>query len=292
MWKYYIRLAICIILTLAFLPASFQTQAATPDPTPEDLDTEVFFWRVKESDVPVIMYHLVTEKSQFIGKYGITPAQLEADLIYIRDAGYTTVVMRDLIDFVETGKKLPKKPVMLTFDDGNYSDYCYLLPLLEKYNMKAVLAIIGSATEKSSDYVEKYPVGEYPNSTWNQLREMHESGLIEIQSHGYNLHGKAGAGKLNGESLEEYQTRLRTDLEKLQAACELHLGHVPTAFIYPLGILGDGSREVLESLGMSGSFSCQEGKNIIRQGDKDCLFLLHRYNRPSGRSVEDILKKY
>jgi hypothetical protein len=42
---------------------------------------------------------------------------------------------------------------------------------------------------------------------------------------------------------------------------------------------------------MFGSISCQEGKNIIRQGDKDCLFKLHRTNRPRNRSIEEILRK-
>ena len=254
-------------------------------------DTEVFFSRVKEVQVPIIMYHLITEKPKYIGKYGVTPVEVEKDLVYLKENGYTTIVMQDLIDFVEKGKKLPKKPIVLTFDDGNSSDYTFLLPLLQKHDMKAVLAIIGDATDKYTNSEADKPGGKYPNLTWIQAKELHESGNAEIQSHGYNVHGKRGSGKKKGETGTAYHTRLMADLQKLQDACEAHLGHAPNTFIYPLGIVGENSRAVLEELGMVASLGCEEGVNTVRQGDKDCLFKMHRYNRPSGKSVESILKR-
>jgi hypothetical protein len=51
----------------------------------EELDTEVFFFRVKEVEVPIVMYHLVTERPRYIGKYGISPAELEKDLIFLKE---------------------------------------------------------------------------------------------------------------------------------------------------------------------------------------------------------------
>ncbi|MCL2216387.1 MAG: polysaccharide deacetylase family protein [Defluviitaleaceae bacterium] len=250
-----------------------------------------------EAEVPIIMYHLITEKPKYIGKYGITPADFEADLVYLKENGYTTIFMRDLVDFVERGVQLPEKPIMLTIDDGNSSDYNYVLPLLRKYDSKAVLGVIGSAADKYTDMSETNPASKFPkaskfpNLTWPQVRELHESGLAEIQSHSYDLHGKNGAGRKNGESAEAYHTRLLGDLQKFQKSCLEHLGYEPTAFIYPLGVLSDGSREVLLELGMAGSFSCQEGLNIIRVGEPSGLFRLNRVNRPSKRNVAEILGK-
>jgi len=253
-------------------------------------DTEVFFPSVKEVQVPIIMYHLITEKPKYIGKYGVTPAEVEKDLLYLKEAGYTTVVMQDLIDFVEKGKKLPKKPIVLTFDDGNSSDHAFLLPLLQKHDMKAVLAIIGEATDKYTNNETKNPGGKYPNLTWPQIKELHESDHLEIQSHGYKLHGRLGSGKKWGESATAYHSRLLADLQKLQTACQEHLDHVPNTFVYPLGIVGENSRAVLEELGMVASLGCEEGINTVRQGDKDCLFRMYRYNRPSGKSIQSILQ--
>ena len=256
----------------------------------EQNDTEVFFFKAKEVDVPIIMYHLVTENSKYIGKYGVSPTELEEDLKYLKKNGYNTIVMQDLIDFVEKGKKLPKNPILLSFDDGNSSDYRYLLPLLQQYKMKAVIAIIGEAVDRCTKDSEGNPTGKYPNLTWTQVAELHKSGIVEVQSHGYNVHGKRGSGKNHGEDAQAYHARLLADLTKLQQSCETHLGYVPNTFIYPLGIISDGSREVLEELGFVASLSCLEGVNKIRQGDKDCLFSLKRYNRPSGQSLESLLK--
>jgi len=271
--------------------ASPQAPATTIAPSQEDAyDAEVFFRREKEARVPIIMYHLVTENSRYVGKYGIRPSQLEEDLKYLKENGYNTVVMQDLINFVENGKRLPKNPIVLTFDDGNSSDYKYLFPLLKEYDMKAVISIIGSATDKYTPQQEKNPTAKFPNLTWPQVKEMHDSGLVEVQSHGYDVHGSAGSGKLKRESAETYHGRLAADLTKLQDLCEEHLGEKPSTFCYPLGIISKGSHAVLEELGFVASLSCQEGINIIRFEEKESLLKLNRNNRPSGRSIEEVLK--
>jgi len=269
-----------------------QTPATTTPPAHKDIDdAEVFFRRDKEAHVPIIMYHLVTENSKYIGKYGVSPSQLEDDLKYLKQNGYNTVVMQDLIDFVEKGKGLPKNPIVLTFDDGNSSDYQYLFPLLKEYDMKAVISIIGKVVDEYTEDNAKNPARKYPNLTWPQIKEMHDSGLVEVQSHGYDLHGSAGSGKLKRESAEAYRRRLSADLTKLQNRCDEQLGAKPNTFCYPLGVISKGSQAVLEELGFVASLSCQEGVNTIKQGEKECLFKLNRYNRPSGRSVEEILER-
>ena len=272
----------CVILCMQ-LPLF--TAAQAPD------DTEVFFFREKEVAVPIIMYHLITEKPKYIGKYGVTPTDVEKDLLYLKENGYTTVVMQDLINFVEKGKRLPKKPIVLTFDDGNTSDYTYLFPLLQKHKMKAVLAIIGDPTDRYTNTRVQNPKAKFPNMTWEQIKELHDSKLCEIQSHGYNVHGRGGSGKKSGESAEAYHARLTADLQKLQTACEAHLDWTPNTFVYPLGVVGKGSRKIIEDLGMAASLGCEEGINMVRQGDKDCLFQMRRYNRPRGECVERILQR-
>ena len=280
LWKFIFPLAI-----LAAIFATSHTQVQALD------DTEVFFRTKKEAHVPIIMYHLVTENSRYIGKFGIRPSELEADLKYLKDNNYNTIVIGDLINFVENGNSLPENPIILTFDDGNTSDLKILLPLLEKYNMKAVASIIGQAADKNTKEQAENPTATYPNLTWSQITELHKSGKVEIQNHGYNVHGPTGSGKLKQESQDTYRQRLKTDLKKLQDLCEKHLGYTPNTFCYPLGIISKGSQAVLEELGFKASLSCEEGMNIIQEGDKNSLFMLKRVNRPSGRSIETILNK-
>ncbi|MCL2197812.1 MAG: polysaccharide deacetylase family protein, partial [Defluviitaleaceae bacterium] len=142
----------------------------------------------EETKLPVIMYHLVTENQKYIGPFGISPTQLRQDFEYMQANNYNTVVVSDLIALVNEGIPLPPNPIMLTFDDGNYSEYKYLLPLLQEFDQKAVVSIMGEATDRATAEAEKNPKAPHPNLNWEQVTTLHESGHAEIQSHAYDLH--------------------------------------------------------------------------------------------------------
>ena len=238
-------------------------------------------------DVPIIMYHLITQDPKQIGQYAISPDEMEADLKYLADNGYEPVFMADLIRFVSYRQPLPEKPIVLTFDDGRNSDYDYLLPLLEKYDMRAVLSIVGQFTDENTE--AKYD--KKPHLTWDQVHEIYKSKHVEIQSHSYHLHDGIGCGRREGESTEAYQARLKADLSKLQEALTKKIGRAPTTFTYPLGVISKGSEEVLKELGFKASLSCWEGMNTITIGDPDGLFGLRRNIRPSGQAISTILNQ-
>ena len=237
--------------------------------------------------LPIIMYHLITKDSRQIGRYAISPDEMEADLKYLADNNYEPVFMADLIRFVDGRKSLPEKPIVLTFDDGRNSDYDYLLPLLEKYDMKAVLSIVGQFTDENTEatYDKK------PHLTWDQIHEMHKSKRVEIQSHSYHFHDGIGCGRRKSESMEEYQDRLKADLLNLQEELTKKIGRAPTTFTYPLGVVSNGSEEVLKELNFKASLSCWEGVNTITSGDPDSLFQLKRNIRRSGQPISSILNK-
>ncbi|MCL2352711.1 MAG: polysaccharide deacetylase family protein [Firmicutes bacterium] len=239
----------------------------------------------EKREVPIIMYHNITKNQSQLGKYAISPKEMENDLIYLRNNGYETVLMQDLIDYVNGEGELPEKPIVLTFDDGNSGDYNYLLPLLKKYDMKAVCSIIGKITD---DYTKEGGASK-PHLDWEQVREMQKDGRIEIQNHSYNMHGYNGSGKLQSESADTYRARLRADLEKTQAKIKDVTGFTPTTFVYPLGVIGNGSLEVLKGLGFRASLSCWEGINTVTKGDADGLFKMRRAIRRSGQPVSDVL---
>jgi len=269
----------------------FVTPVAVRAETVPAFDTEALTTTEgAEASVPIIMYHLVTEKRKYIGKYGITPADLEADLVYLRDNGYTTVVMADLINFVTSGVPLPDKPILLTFDDGNTADLLLVLPLLEKYDARAVFSIIGEAADRFTQQKADNPKAKFPNLTWCDVKALHKSGRAEIQSHGYDVHGKNGAGIRRGESDAAYHTRLTADLEKLQALCLAHIDFAPTTFTFPLGIFSPGTQAVLEDLGFVSSLSCQEGRNVLTVGNPQGLFRLNRSNRPANKPIGVLLE--
>ena len=244
--------------------------------------------------MPVLMYHSVNSKESKAGDYVITPQALRGDLEWLQKNGYHTVVVQDLLDYVEQGTPLPEKPVMITFDDGYYNNYLNAFPLLQEFQMKAVISIIVSETDKYSQLDENRE--NYSHLTWGQIGEMMESGLVEFQNHSYDLHknsksgGRKGIGKRKGESTEEYQAAIREDVEKGQLRFVEMTGYAPTAFTYPFGAVSEDSYPVLEELGFRATLDAQ-GKVFRLTREAECLRRIPRYNRPWGTTAEQIITK-
>ena len=241
--------------------------------------------------LPIIMYHSVLKDTSKSGKYVITPDAFERDLKFLQSSGYTAVFMSDVIDYVKSGKELPPKPIVLTFDDGHLNNKTYILPLLEKYNQKAVISIVGEYTQRFSDSPDENP--SYAYMSWKNVREVIDSGRVEIQNHSYNMHSlgrRKGTHKIKGESSEHYRGEFVSDVERMQKACGENLGYVPNVFTYPFGSISLESCDYLKEIGFSATLSCGEGMNYITD-DPECLFLLKRCIRTDTRSVEQILNE-
>ena len=238
--------------------------------------------------VPIVMYHGVLDDTSRQGQYIITPTQLESDLKIIKERGYTTVVMQDLLNYIDNGTPLPDKAIMLTFDDGYYNNYLYADPLLERYGMKAVISPVCKWTEFYSDTPGQSDHAIYSHITWEEIREMAASGRWEIQNHSYDMH-YCEAGKRKGtlrrasETLEAYETALRTDLSTAQQHLTTLAGVTPTTFTYPYGAMCAEALPIIKELGFRATFTCESRVNRITR-DADCLYGLGRYLRPAGTS--------
>ncbi len=242
--------------------------------------------------LPIIMYHHVLKDRSRLGKYIVSPKEIEKDILYLKEQGYTTIVMEDLINFVYNKAELPEKPIMLTFDDGYYSNYTYVLPLLEKYDCKAVISVTGDYIDKSTAEGELNPAYSY--LTWDLVKELVQSPYVEIQNHSYGMHEiceRKGCSIMKGETYEEYSKEMVNDVGKLQDAIEEKTGYRPTTFTYPYGFVCIECNEILQKMGFVATLSCYEGVNILT-GKKDELFELKRFNRPSGISQKKFFEKF
>lgn len=136
---------------------------------------------------PVLMYHSVAPESEPVLAPGLTvrPEIFAAHLQLFREEGYTTHTLSELRAHLTGEAPLQGKPLVITFDDGYLDNYLYAFPLLRKYRAKATIFV-------AADYVEEgalttrgpeddAPAGAYLG--WAEIREMVESGLIEIESH-------------------------------------------------------------------------------------------------------------
>lgn len=158
------------------------------------LSSFCFYTNVKANEesyisVPIIMYHSILKDSSRSGKYVITPSLLEKDFIYIKNRGYSAITMTQLIDYVYNDAPLPENPIIITFDDGYYNNLEYVIPLLSKYDMKAVISIVGDYTESYSLTDEANP--NYSYLRWKDISSLMNTGLVEFQNHTYNLHSNS-----------------------------------------------------------------------------------------------------
>lgn len=242
--------------------------------------------------VPIIMYHGLLKEEKKQGRYVISPDLFEQDLKYLQENGYTTIVMADLLEYVYNGKDLPVNPVMITFDDGYYNNYLYAYPLLKQYNSRMVLSPIGRYIDEYTQNGDTNP--NYAQCNWEAIREMMDSGLVEIQNHSYNLHsvdqGRKGAQKKVVESVAEYQSLLEEDLAKMQRRMEEETGYIPTTFTYPFGAVSKESLPVLKEMGFRATLVCESRVNQITR-DPECLYGLGRYLRTNQGSSEVFFKK-
>ena len=245
----------------------------------------------EQQRLPFLMYHSVLKDPSRAGDYVVSPDTLEADLAYLKSNGYESVVMADVIAYVEGKAALPRKPVMITFDDGYYNNLIYVLPLLEQYDMRAVLSVVGCYTERFTQTPDPNP--NYGHLSWTELRELQDTGRFEIQNHSYDMHGlgeRQGSSKRRGESESAYRRVFFEDTERMRDALQEH-GLAASTYTYPYGAIGPNTTEYLRELGFSASLSCFERINVLSVGDADCLFCLGRSNRPSGLSTLDFMAR-
>ena len=151
----------------------------------------------------------------------------------------------------------------LTFDDGYQDFYTNAFPLLKKYKMKATLYIIINKLDKPG-YLTKA-----------ELKELAESGLVEIGSHTFN-HPDLRALKAKNAKFEIASSKI--ELEK-------RLGQLIPTFAYPFGYYAGEQLAIVKAIGYEAAVSVNPGS---RHSTQD-LFALKRI-RPGSRGGSEFVK--
>lgn len=249
---------------------------------------------IPDEKIPLltVMYHSFSPDTAKCGQYVITPDTFESDVKYLLSNGYGFVDTRDITAYCKSGSPLPEKPVMITIDDGHYSCYHYIFPIMKKYGVKAVIAPIAAESDKYSDSMDLNPA--YSNMCWDNIKEMYDTGLGDIQNHSYDMHRTdshtRGCARLKGEAADTYRQRLYADLKKADDAIYAATGNRPCAMLYPFGLTSKEAGEVIDRLGYTVTVSCTEGITLLSR-DAKSLRMIKRYNRPHGRSSEEFFKE-
>jgi peptidoglycan/xylan/chitin deacetylase (PgdA/CDA1 family) len=129
------------------------------------------------------MYHGIGEPSKAgEGSLSIQENDFEAQMEYLSKGGYISVLMKDLVKAVNSGKKLPKKSFVLTFDDAPRSILLSAARILSYHDFKAVLFPVVSAIGKYNFWDDNKPVAKFECMSLEEIQYLAESGW-EIGSH-------------------------------------------------------------------------------------------------------------
>ncbi len=266
-------------------------QGADPGPyAAECADEEAYTLRV-----PLLIYHAFDETES---AYDIVPAaRFEEQLSALEAAGYTTVSLDELRAWVTDGAPLPEKPVVLTMDDGYASDFEVAYPILREHGAKATIFAIGVSIGKDTYKDTGTPIT--PHFSMDELREMEASGLVSVQSHGYDVHEvegldpapvRPGAMQRADETEAEYVRYLTADALTMQALLPGGAG----AFSYPYGSCDIRSEVILREAGVWCTVTTEEKTNTLVRGLPQSLRQLGRFNVPgdmTGEALVDMLER-
>ena len=170
-------------------------------------------------DIPIITYHKISDHKEF-GLTTVSKSQFEDQMAYLRLNGYQTICFNEL-----TAEYLvPKKPIIITFDDGYESVYHNAIPIMNKYEFKSVIFIV-------TDYLGLY-------NSWEAVpfqqkyRHLSRDQIIELRSFGHEIasHGKKHKylPALDSKDLSEEIQGSKNSLESL-------LDEKISSFCYPYG---------------------------------------------------------
>lgn len=177
------------------------------------------------TEVPILVYHRFGEA--VTDSMTVRTAVFAAQLEYLTANGYTVIPLRRLVAYLAgEASAPPARSVVITVDDGHKSVYTDMFPLLSRYHLPVTLFIYPSAISNA-----KYAM------TWQQLREMQDSGLVDIQSHTYwHPNFKREKKRLPRNAYEKF---VRMQMSKSKAVLEEKLGNRVDMLAWPFGIYDD-----------------------------------------------------
>lgn len=233
----------------------------------------------------VIGYHeIINTKSALIPEYAVSTTQFQQHINWLKKNGFHFINVDQLIQAHQGKYSLPTKPVLLTVDDGYASFYQNAYPILKANKIPVVLAVVGSWLEPKSDQNVNFSGEKIQRNqmlSWAELKEMQDSGLVEIASHSYNLHrGIVGnpqgnlepaavtrlydAKSASYEDDSHYQQRISNDLKQNNQLLIAHGLKSPRVMVWPYGHYNMQTVKIAKQLGMPVTISLDDGADSAK----------------------------
>lgn len=200
---------------------------------------EVFFRLLPKFSLPkdrasVLMYHSISDRQDFFSV--VSPEAFNKQMAYL------AAKKREVISFVELVRRLRAHEslggsIVLTFDDGYRDNYTTVFPLLKQYNFPATI------------FVTTGLIGDPGYCSPEELREMHDSGLVAVEPHTLSHPKLAALSRADADHEIRESRRVLQDM----------LGVTPTLFAYPYGNFSEETVGLVREMGFVGAVAVREG---------------------------------
>ncbi|EBA4960261.1 carbohydrate transporter [Salmonella enterica] len=227
---------------------------------------------LRAKHLPVLMYHHV---SRCPGLVTLSPETFREQMKWLAENNWKTVTSDDM-EFFYQGGKLPRKSVMLTFDDGYLDNWLCVYPVLKEFNLRAhIFLVTGLIGEGPIRFSQK---GEYSHREceqriaqgyaddvmlrWSEVREMLRSGLVEfhVLTHSHTRWDKMFSSR------QEQCRHLRQDILEGKICLAEKTGKYSKHLCWPEGYYNADYIRIAEELGFSYLYTTERRMNCPANG--------------------------
>lgn len=230
---------------------------------------------VFSDELTVLTYHDVVANPGD-DAYAVSRSSFVQQMDYLESNGYKPVSLSQLNRIFKKQESLPKKAVLITFDDGLKSYLKFAVPVLQTYGFPSVLSVVSGWADN------KAPPPEYRGKllSWDDLRKLEKSELVEIISHTHELHtnllsnpqgnySPAGVTRIYSPGLGQYEEervfrqRIAQDLKNSVMRFKKELGLEPIGIAWPYGRYDNVMASEARLLGMHFQLTLDDGPNYV-----------------------------
>ncbi len=223
------------------------------------------------------MYHEVTPRpARSFRKYCVSPAAFAAQMHWLWLGGYVPVALDDLLAARRGQRRLPRRAVVITFDDGFQDCAHYAAPILQSLGFTATFFLVAGRMGTTSAWLLADRGLSLALMDWPTARRLEAAGLC------------CGAHSMRHPHLAELEAAdCRAELLDSKHMLENELGHVVTHLAYPHGSYNETVRAVAADCGYETACSVRIGLSR----DDDDLLALHRVPINGNESFLDFVSR-
>ncbi|MCX7485319.1 poly-beta-1,6-N-acetyl-D-glucosamine N-deacetylase PgaB, partial [Klebsiella pneumoniae] len=235
----------------------------------------------------VLAYHDVEDDAADQRYLSVRTSALNEQIAWLLHNGYHAISVQDILDAHYGLKSLPPKAFLLSFDDGYSSFYTRVWPLLKAWNVPALWAPVGSWVDTPAGQPVNFGGLMTPRerfATWEMVRELSRSPLVEIGAHTWASHyglpanpqgsrepaaANRGWDKTTGryESDAQFTRRMTDDVQKVTAKIHEVAGKTPRAWVWPYGAASGSTLAIAKQQGYQLAFTLNDGLGNVKDLD-------------------------